>query len=355
MARQLGSVRASSPRIPRLLRVSSEAQINFVASCTERKRATIPEELQLRSIPAGSPETRVKTWWSRLERHSQAPRYPASGLYGGEHWSLAQASIKALNRSTNRAFLWAASAGYGLVSAEAPLLPYSATFSGGVPDSVSCASDAGSRTTQIQTWWASLSTLQGPQADTPRSLRHLAETSPGSALLIVASPDYVRAMRPDLLAARDALLSPELLTVVSNRDLLGDNELAEHVIPVDQRSWTVLGGTMQGLNARVALELVQQEQDSPIIAPRLRERYESMVRDAEKPPKHNREKMNDDDVLVFLRSELSKNPRAGWTLLLRTLRGSGRACEQGRFRELHAQVREEVGTGKTLNLKLDEE
>ena len=110
---------------------------------------------------------------------------------------------------------------------------------------------------------------------------------------------------------------------------------------------------MLGLNARVAHHLLADGHDGPLTAPRLRERFDSMVSDAEKPPKHNRERMDDEDVLRFLRAEMQRDPKAGWTLRLRTLRGNGRACEQGRFRELHKQVRGEVASAGQQGLRLD--
>lgn len=73
----------------------------------------------------------------------------------------------------------------------------------------------------------------------------------------------------------------------------------------------------------------------------------------QRPEKFNRDRMDDDQVLAFLRAELAKNPRAGWTLLLRTLRASNRACEQGRFRELHKRVRDELARAHQQGLKLD--
>lgn len=286
-------------------------------------------------------EARAQAWWARLQRHPPANRCTAGQLYCGEHWTLAQRAVEALGRAGRPAFLWAASAGYGLVPTHALLSPYSATFAKGAPDSVALNSGKGSKTDQIQCWWNYLATFSGP-APGPRRVRELAEQSPNGAILVVASPDYVRAMRADLLAARTMLSSHELLSVISNRELLSDDVLAPHLIPVDQRSWTVLGGTMQGLNARVALSLLEQAPNAPLTAPHLQEKYESMVRDAEKPAKLNRERMHDKDVCDFLHTELTKKPTAGWTLLLRTLRTSGRACEQDRFRGLHKSVREEI-------------
>lgn len=335
--------------------VFAEAPTHIVASCTERKRALIPDDLHLRSFEAGVPSVRAAKWWSQLEQHPENARHLVDNLYCGEHWTLAQRALNTLADVGAGATLWAASAGYGLVPASARVCAYSATFAHGVPDSVTRDSVPGwSRLATLQAWWQALCSFPGPLEREPRSLKTLAEASPRSALVVVASPDYIRAMRQDLLAARESLANRDLLTVVSNHDLLGDEELAGNLIPVDARCRTLLGGTMQGLNARVALDLLQWGHPGPFTAPRLRERYETMVSDAEKPPKPNRERMDDKDVVAFLRAELAKDPRAGWTLLLRTLRGSGRACEQSRFRELHQQIREEVLNGPQQGLKLDQ-
>ena len=340
-----------SPQLRRAcLRVHAEATINFVASCTERKRATIPPDLRLRSVDAGPMARRVEQWWERLGQ--QAPRYIARDLYAGEHWSVVQDALALLGDAS----LWVASAGYGLIAASANVLPYSATFAQGTPDSVTSGPTPGqSRVDLLQAWWSALCDLPGPQKGVPRSLGALARSAPNAPLLIVGSPDYIRAMRLDLLAARDALATPHLLTVISNHDLGSDAALAPHLIPVDERCRTLLGGTMQGLNARVARSLLEWGRSGPLTAPRLRERYDSMVSDAEKPPKFNRDRMDDKDVLAFLRGALTEDPRAGWTLLLRTLRANGRACEQGRFRELHRQVREDLAQTPQQGLKLGQD
>lgn len=362
MRRQLGwraillSISARAGANSACVRVSAEASTHIIASCTERKRAPIPEDLHLGSLEDGLPSVRAEKWWARLTARRDVARQPASDLYGGEHWTLAQRSLEVLTDAQIDADLWIASAGYGLIRASAPLCPYSATFAQGVPDSVTRGALAGwTRPAILQAWWACLGRFPGPEARECRSVQALATRSPHSALIVVGSPDYIRAMRQDLLAARDALRTPHQLIVISNRDLSSDDELSRHLIPVDERCRTLLGGTMQGLNARVAHNLLEWGHQGPLTVPRLRQRYDDMVSDAEKPTKPNRERMNDDDVLVFLRAELARTPRAGWTLLLRTLRDSGRACEQRRFRELHQQVRDEVISAGQQGLKLSQD
>lgn len=280
-------------------------------------------------------------WWARLTTSREHPLIPARDLYCGEHWSLAMRTLARLRDAGRPAQHWVASAGYGLLPTTTPITPYSATFACGQPDSVHPARTT-SQVDASQVWWQQLGCLALPKATSPRSVHRLARTDPRAALVVVASPDYIRAMRRDLLAARDALATPHLLTLISNRSMSADLELSPHLVPVDERCRTVLGGTMVGLNARTALSLIEWAHEGPLTAPRLRERYESMVSGAERPPMPNRERIDDEDVVAFLRAELARSPRAGWALLLRTLRGRGRACEQARFRELHRRIRDEA-------------
>lgn len=313
--------------------------IYLVASCSDRKCGVIHETLQLRALRATAPSRRAEQWWRRLAETDDTPRTPALRLYGGEHWTHARRSLATLIERGYSAELWAASAGYGLVPASARLRPYSATFSCGSPDSVAQAGV--SRVEQMQRWWAALAEYPGPEAGAPRSLHALASRDSLATLIIVAAPHYIRAQRIDLLAARRALVTPSQLIVVSNHELLADTELAPNLIPVDERCQTVVGGTMVGLNARVAHRLLA---GGPITAPCLRGRYDEMVCGAGRPDKHSRDRMGDEEVLTFLRAGLRQDPRAGWTVLLRALRGDGRACEQRRLRALHGQVREELAS-----------
>lgn len=312
----------------------------LIASCTERKRQPIPERTRLGSLPDELPALRATKWWERLT--AEHGRHPALELYAGEHWTLARRSLEVLTVSGIEAALWAASAGFGLIPTSARICPYSATFSQGVADSVVLGRLRGDlRRARHQAWWSGLARFPGPDGSACRSLRALAVWSPHSALIVIGSADYVWAMREDLLSAREALRAPDRLILISNRVLSGDAELSRNLIPVDVRCRTVLGGTMQGLNARVALSLVERGNDGPLTVSRLRRIHDEMIRDVDNPPRPDREKTADEDVLGFLRAELARASPAGWTRLLRTLRGRGLACEQGRFKALYRRVLEQ--------------
>lgn len=158
------------------------------------------------------------------------------------------------------------------------------------------------------------------------------------SIVVVASPDYIRATERDLLAARDLLRYPERLIVVSNRTKLAGGRLAEHLVPVEARAASIVGGTMQALNAWVALRLLQELGDALLDAPTLRTRYHAMTRDAAKPSRPKGEPMTDGQVIAYIKEDLAADSSAKQTRLLRKLRDGGRSCEQGRFRGLYKKV-----------------
>lgn len=311
--------------------------VHLIVSCTDRKRAEIPGDLRLRDVVDGPPDERVSAWWQRL-RHVDVERVVARELYGGEHWTWSLAAQAAAANSARDVHLWVASAGYGLIPGNAMLKPYSATFASSADDCVSRVLPSGwSRGDFLAAWWSNLAGHRGPVPGAPRRLSDLAKGDPRAAIVVVGSPDYMRALEPDLAAAGGSLSSPARLVVFSNHRLEGGS-LARSLVPIDERARARVGGTMQGLNARVAAELLGGLNGRPVDAGLLRARFEQMVQDTVKPPKAQRPQVEDDTVIAFIRAELAKNPNARQTALLAEFRRSGQACEQGRFRRLFQQV-----------------
>jgi hypothetical protein len=303
-------------------------KVQLVASCTERKRAMVPEELRLRAVDNGPGEARASAWLTRLDQHS-SPTMPARHLYGGEHWQLVLDLERELIEAARDVDLWVASAGYGLVSADASLKPYSATFASGEPDSIS--SDA------VGGWWQALCAGH-PQAKTLQHLATKAET-----MIVIASAKYLRAMLPDLLLAREALGDSGQLIVFSGSrvpELESSQIVVDGCVQVALRHETTraLRGTKQGLAARTARHLLTQADAWPPAASALQNAYARLVSDLERPKPPDRERHGDDDVRVFIDEQLEHGSAIGWTKLLRLWRESGHACEQKRFRGLYQEA-----------------
>ena len=93
---------------------------------------------------------------------------------------------------------------------------------------------------------------------------------------------------------------------------------------------------MQGVNARIAHRIVSQHNVWFPEKSRLRELIELWLEGVEPLAKFARTPMTDDEVLSFIHAESAGNAIASRSRLLRTLRDSGKACEQARFGRLYS-------------------
>ena len=113
------------------------------------------------------------------------------------------------------AYLWVASAGYGLVPAEAHC-GRTATFAAGHSDSVFLAkTDATARSEFTRRWWAHLREMPGPRRGAPRTVTQLVKGFPNACVLVVGSPDYISAMEEDLGSAISKARHPDRIVIVS--------------------------------------------------------------------------------------------------------------------------------------------
>ncbi len=309
--------------------------IHIIASCTDRKRRSEAVPLRLGDIPEGP--RRLKSWWTALSA-GRGPRLAATDLYVGDLWSVTCELPVVARKAWRAAELWVASAGYGLVPADAALVPYSATFMRGETDSVHVGA-AAEAADAIQRWWEGLAEHPGPVAGAPRRVAHLAERARRSTILVVASPTYLTAMVKDLVAARAALASPDRLIIVSS-GLTPDAAILEEnlVQSVGELQHLVAGGRTS-LHARVARKLLEELPPEHMNAPTARTVCADWVRECPSLTQYDREKQRDAQVLQFIRNRLKEEPSLSHSRLLRELRASGRACEQGRFRELFLSVK----------------
>jgi hypothetical protein len=279
----------------------------------------------LRHLPHDAAPLRAKAWIGRLKAE-RTPAVPALDLYTGEHWHVARRLTE-----PDGPTLWACSAGYGLVRADAPLRPYAATFSPGHADSV--GADPGT----LSGWWGTLAGWRGPQPGTPRRLAEVAAADPTSTMLLALSPAYLRACADDVLAAADALASPDQLSVLC----LGwnsDDGLAEYVVPADARLQHALGGTRQALNTRLLAYLLTHHKGA-LLRPALRRTTSKLLAELPAIPTYERRPRSDAQVRAFITRRCRTEPNASCTRLLREYRDSGNACEQNRFRRLYDNAR----------------
>jgi hypothetical protein len=291
------------------------ARLVVIAACSNRKRLAAEPQRRLRELAGRRSDAAVREWTARMK--APGARRPAIDLYAGEHWQNVLEGVRRASRHVS-VELWVASAGAGLVSAETQLPGYSATFASTGPDRVWVSAEAGGRKTALTRWWRQLSRI--PLAELVRDS--------STAVLIVAGADYVDAMADDLTIACAEAQAPERLTLVSA-------QRTRHPVALDfgagLRGHT--GGTLSALNARVLVRLAERADEHGFA----REGMQLVLRRAaESAPAWRRPKrrpLDEAALAAWIARALAADPTISTTRALRTLRGEGQACEQGRFRE----------------------
>ncbi|WP_433144090.1 hypothetical protein ACQPZ8_49795 [Actinomadura nitritigenes] len=307
--------------------------VHVVVTCANRKRQAVAERLQFRNLDVDDFEGRYTEWVKRLSFGS--PRVPASQMYAGEHWQVAKTLAETAGPGAS---LWVCSAGYGLISAEAPIEAYAATFAVGQEDSVA------ENTEGTRRWWSGLTTWTGPQPGQPRSITELAARNPNSIIVAVLSEAYLRACSDDLSQAASQLKDSDNLSIIGPSGRC--REIERLVVPVTAALRPAIGGSLLSLNVRAATHVLAASRDNGI--PFRRSHLTRLMAEAtaaapkevgQRPPGT---RLTDDEVRSFIRSSLDLGPTSA-TRLLRQLRASGQSCEQARFKTLFNDVASSFG------------
>ena len=302
------------------------ATVHVVVTCANRKSQPIPARLQLGQVPGRTQAERARRWISRLTQAGDLPRIAAVDLYAGEHWSVAR-GCTALHLPDEVIRLWACSAGYGLIPAEALVKPYHATLTPGQADSVPGTGAA---------WWSLLSEWPGPAPEQPRTIQALVDANPTATFMFVLSKSYLRVCGADITSAREGIADPDRLFIVS-AGARPEGDLAAAMVPADARLQARFSGTRRALNARIAANLLAEGIRSKGEAAD----YLAWLLAAQPPiPRYDRKKQSDREILDLIVRRLAQSPGTSAHRLLREFRDAGLACEQHRFSQLYRQATE---------------
>lgn len=306
--------------------------LHIVATCSDRKSQ--PAAVRLRDARGRSIAERFAEWRSAI-RSTKAERTKAEELYQGGYWTIVRDLPSVATAMGWRPKLWISSAGYGVVSGDAELVPYSATFTPGHIDSVTRSNRDDVAMTD---WWHCATASRGRLG---RSISSIAEDDPRSTILVLGSPLYLSAMMRDLAASVDQVRGRGGVFIVSSKIPSAEPTLEDTWIPSRGELQQALGGALVSLHARAARQLLRLVKPSDFV----KENVSTMTKKLEDQVTGEVKKrvagtaMTDDDVLRFIRSKVGTDAKVSHTRLLRELRDSGQACEQGRFRRLFNQVK----------------
>ena len=309
------------------------ALLNIVVTCSNRKKGDSRDFMRPPTSAGTTLRMRAMEWIDSLG-HDCSSRLSPLELYAGDHWSIGKKLPAVASGRGWTPSLWIASAGYGLVSPEARLRPYSATFTLGKPDSV------GTSVVQNREWWKVLAEWAGPPGCRHRSMEAIAEVDPESTFLVVLSAPYLSALWDDLETALRKVNDRNRFIVVS----AGTSRLPgyqSNLLPGDSRLQATLGGALSSLSVRLARHLLETYPPDRFTTETLSVGIQKLIGQAPERVVANNAKMDDDEVIRFVRKTLKTEPKMSQTAMLRVLRQSGKACEQSRFKELFQTAKDD--------------
>jgi hypothetical protein len=290
---------------------------------------------RLRDVPADDVDQRASAWIDRVRVEPAAAE--ARHLYAGEYW---QSGLE-LATTASRYFhtqVWVLSAGLGLIRVTDPVPAYGATLANGHPDSVVPADGHALPADVQQAWWATLATWPGPgRSNGVRTVTELAVRDPMATIIVCAGRHYLTAVEEDLQnACRSIAQRPRLLVFGSGTPATG---LEPVWVRVPGRLRMLLGGSMASASLRAAQATVEEHGPaSHIDAIRARSSIESLVNASAPLPRFDRRRLNDQDIIEWIKSDVAAHSDATKSNALRRFRNDGMACEQSRFGRLFTQA-----------------
>ena len=316
--------------------------VNFIVSCTNRKRFEASAETSVHKVGGADLAARLKLWKRNL-RVTAAGEHRADDVYMGDHWSVVRTIPVEARTSGLSVQVWICSAGYGLIRPETPIKAYRATFTRGEDDYIAAGLSEDEHT--LHRWWDGVCSYRfATQTKVPRTISGIAAAFPRTPMLVALSADYLKAVAKDLAGVLVRPYFRDHLSIVSCGTPQSHAIWKQHLLPCDASLAANLGGALTSLNARVARRLFQSLANDDLTVETLTKVAASIDRvDGGMTP--SRIPRSDDDVAEFIRAHLDKFPSTSKTRLLQEFRDKGRACEQKRFGVIYARVRNQPSLG----------
>ena len=308
----------------------------IVSTCTNKKRGRPEKSCRLDACIQGTCALTAKKWLSSLQ-NSKHVKKPAICMYGGDHWKETLHCLDVARQGDFDADLWVLSAGWGLIPAEMPIVPYAATFAAG-HDSVQNLRWPRDYTVREKSraWWTELHKRRKlSDAPTLSDLPGVFGKKRKPTFLFIISREYFPAVEPDLvvLASKGSKVAIVSAGLYRERSIVSPL-LKDFVLPLSDKFKQVrrLNKPNTSLNAHLATWIVRKypkllADDIDGLGRAVAKIGDSLPAMKRKKPK----KMTDAQVLEFIDKHYDPATSSA-TKLLRRLRDRGiGSCEQKRF------------------------
>jgi hypothetical protein len=314
--------------------------LHLIVNCTKSKSLPVSNLLMVRSIKDGFIEDACSTWLKRISHNTQN-FIKALDLYAGGFWKVVK-SIDSLGKDLGVSVkIWVCSGGYGLISGQSMISPYSATFTDNHLDSISRFKLRHTNQNPKTIWWNQISEWEGPDKAEHRKISDLIEKNEGSPIWMVISNEYLKAISSDLNLLNQNKVNLDCFALFST-GLQSFEGFDDNIIPFDARFQKVLGGSMGSLNIRIAKKALENIKIIGSQTNKIKRFFLSEMNSIPRYVSLKRKPKNDREVADFIRNTLVYEPNMNFTPLLRLFRDSGFACEYSRFFKIYSHVKGEL-------------
>ncbi|WP_208457269.1 hypothetical protein [Burkholderia vietnamiensis] len=299
-----------------------------VTNCTNRKRAG-GASVVFSTVEVSGPLTSVAACWARAVRKTRPSRL-AQDVYMGRGFAEARRVAVALDST-----LHIISAGLGVVSAAEPIPLYDLTVSSGANSLAPLLAQLGNDPSD---WWAALTAELGAQ----RSVHAMLDRHPGAMVLFALSGSYVALIAQDLASLTKSQINRIRIITSSHGQVYVPDNARHIVLPYDDRlEGSSYAGTRADFPQRALRHFVEVLNGHQLSVEEARSAVAGAMCTLKRPIAPVRDKKTDAEILELLRTNWGRFGGAS-THLLRYLRDEAMvACEQGRFRALWSDLRQE--------------
>ena len=292
-------------------------QINLIVTCTKRKKQNPDWYLQIRGLKRFDINTAFKMWLARLDQ-AEVAGIPARSLYSGDHWSVVRGLDNPSIQDRMKVNIWVCSAGYGLVSMDTLVKPYSATFSPSHPDSTSNWTNSDSNILNSRRWWQLLSNWTNSESGLPRSICDVAKVFPNSPIIVAASKVYLNAIADDLSDSLGYLNRPDFLSIVSaGTNSLDGGRLEANLLPSNARLQHVVGGALLSLNIRIVREIIGNSDLASLKYGSIKGWLDELIKRQPTMGRQRRSSLTDDEVVNYILVQWEQVCTLAGSLILR--------------------------------------
>jgi len=302
--------------------------IHLIINPTNRKTST--SNLNLGSLKQSDPKRRMQDWMGLVAK-SPIKEVTALELYAGDHWTIAKQIRTEFDTSCVR--IWIMSPGYGLVEAEEPIKPYTATFS---PDHEESVARGGSLALSNLNWWDMLTQWQPFQEKKPRSIFQLITQFSNHRFILLGSSRYMNLLKNEFKNIELHMpANLENLYIISPRTKNIGPLLTNNLMPSYRSLRPLLGGGDASLNIRTGRYLLNLIMTQTLSVTEVKANMHQLI--TELPPLKIRSRtlISNEELSDHIRALLTENPILSMSSGIKMLRESGLACSQKRFRNAY--------------------